>query len=87
MEFINNYITEHINSEITNRINKYIHIEENEEMYIQKLNKKVVYYKRNDLTHLQKLINYYLKHENERERVVMDCFEYFKDKYNYSVFV
>lgn len=62
-------------------------IEENEEMYIQKLDKYVIYYKRNDLNNLYELINYYLKNEKERIKVINKCFDYVKNKYDYNVFI
>ena len=53
-------------------------IEENEELYIQKLENKVVYYKRGDMNDLKNKIDYYLNNEKERIDVTQKLFEYFK---------
>tara|TARA_Y100000389_G_C17453032_1_gene516124 strand:- start:1586 stop:2884 length:1299 start_codon:yes stop_codon:yes gene_type:complete len=57
-------------------------IEENEEMYIQGLDKLCVFYNRNDINDLQQKIDYYLSNKLERDIIVNKCYDYFKTKYN-----
>jgi hypothetical protein len=61
-------------------------IEENEEMYIQKLDKYVVFYKRNNLNNLYELIEYYLNNEDKRDEVINKCYKYSKHKLIYNIF-
>lgn len=55
-------------------------IEENEEMYIKKLENVIVYYK-NKLD-LQQKIKYYLKEDKEREKYINLCYNYIIENYN-----
>tara|TARA_B110000967_G_C18887249_1_gene564844 strand:+ start:284 stop:3280 length:2997 start_codon:yes stop_codon:yes gene_type:complete len=57
-------------------------IEENEEMYIQGLDKLCVFYKRNDAEDLKNKIHYYIDNPEERDNVVNKCYTYFKKNYN-----
>lgn len=57
-------------------------IEENEEMYIQGLDKIVAFYKRDDTSDFVSQIEYYLNNEKERTFTVEQCFNYIKNKYN-----
>lgn len=64
-------------------------IEENEELYIQKMENIIVYYKRGDMNDLQNKIDYYLNNETERNNITQKLFEYFKyfdiDKLIYNI--
>tara|TARA_Y100000591_G_C21852328_1_gene712513 strand:+ start:1793 stop:4741 length:2949 start_codon:yes stop_codon:yes gene_type:complete len=57
-------------------------IEENEEMYIQGLDKVCIFYKRNDDSDLKNKIEYYLKNKDKRNIVVNKCYNHFKRNYN-----
>ena len=57
-------------------------IEENEEMYVQELDKLVVYYKRDDFNNLCELISYYIKNEHERNIKIEKCYKFIKKNYN-----
>ena len=57
-------------------------IEENEEMYIQGLDKLCVFYNRNDMKDLQEKIDKYLNNKLERDIIVDKCYKYIKTKYN-----
>ena len=57
-------------------------IEENEEMYIQGLDKLCVFYKRNDLQDLKNKIEYYLENKEKRDIIINRCYNYFKGNYN-----
>ena len=64
-------------------INKHFFIiEENEELYIQKMENMVVYYKRGDMNDLQNKIDYYLKNPGERDIITNKCFHYVQNNYN-----
>jgi hypothetical protein len=62
-------------------------IEENEELYIQKLEHIIPFYKRNNIKDLQNKINYYLKNEKERDKHIMLCYNYIKNTYNIDEFL
>ena len=57
-------------------------IEENEEMYIQGLDKLCIFYKRNNTKDLEQKINYYLNSKEDRDFIVNRCYNYFKKHYN-----
>ena len=57
-------------------------IEENEEMYIQGLDKICVFYKRNDIDDLKSKIIYYLNNELERQNIIEKLHKYFITKFN-----
>jgi hypothetical protein len=62
-------------------------IEENEEMYIQKLDKIVAFYKSGDNYDLLKKIEYYLQNENERNNIVDKCYTYIETRYDMDLFI
>ena len=57
-------------------------IEENEEMYIQGLDKFVVFYKKNDVNDIINKIDYYLKNINNCNDIINNCFDYISKKFN-----
>lgn len=57
-------------------------IEENEEMYIQDLDKIIVYYERHNLEDLKNKIEYYLQNTDKRIECTKRCFELFEKKYS-----
>ena len=57
-------------------------IEENEEMYNNKLNDVVIYYKSDNLRDLEEKIDYFIKNTDERTKVINRCYEYIKSTYN-----
>ena len=60
-------------------------IEECEEMYTEKLNELLVFYKQEDTEDLIKKIKYYLKHDDERQNVIERCYNYFNTNFNHSL--
>lgn len=62
-------------------------IEENDEMYKQRLEDIVVYYKRNDYNDLLSKISYYLLYPLERLKYINKCFDYISTKYNMDEYI
>ena len=62
-------------------------IEENEELYIKKLDKIIIYYERNNLDDLYKKIDYYLKNEDMLNKNIELCYNYIKNNYNMDIFL
>jgi len=71
-------------AKVTDLMNKKVFfiIEENEEMYIQGLDKLCVFYNRNDINDLQQKIDYYICNPDEKGIIVDKCYEYLKTKFN-----
>jgi len=62
-------------------------IEENEELYIQKLEHIIPFYKRSNIEDLYNKIDYYLKNEKERNKHIILCYNYIKNTYNMDEFL
>ena len=62
-------------------------VEENEELYIKKLDKIIIFYKKNNLDDLYEKINYYLKNEDIRNNNIELCYDYIKKNYNMDIFL
>ena len=60
-------------------------IEENEEMYIQGLDKICAFYKKNDRVDFENKIKYYINNESERINITTRCYKNFKANFNLDI--